>query len=101
MSVDAITAALSGLRAAGARLRSSAHNVANLLTEDFHPERVVQSAEPQGGVSVRVERFPEPAEVDLAAELVEQQRASLAGRASLRVLDTQLGLLGCVLDLHR
>jgi len=101
MPVDAITASLSGLRAAGERLRSSAHNVANLLTEDFHPERVVQSAEPQGGVSVQVEHSPAPAEVDLAAELVEQQRAVLAGRASLRVLETQMGLLGSVLDLHR
>jgi flagellar basal body rod protein FlgG len=100
MLLDALSAAVSGVRAAGARLRSSAHNVANLLTEDFHPERVVQAAEAQGGVNTRVERSPAPAEVDLAAELVEQQRAALAGKASLRVIDVQLDLLGRVIDLH-
>ena len=101
MLIDATSAALSGLRAAGARLGSSAHDVANLLTEDFHPERAVQSAEPTGGVSTRVERAPAPAEVDLASELVDQDLAALQGRASLRVLDVQLGLLGSLLDLHR
>ena len=101
MRIDPATAALSGLRAAGVRLRSSAHNVANLLTEDFHPERVVQEAEATGGVSARVERSAQPAEVDLASELVDQQVASLQGRASLRVLETHLGMLGRILDLHR
>jgi hypothetical protein len=101
MRLDAISAALSGVRAAGVRLRASAHSVANLLTDDFHPERVVQSAEAQGGVSTRVERSPVPAEVDLASELVDQQLASLQARASLRVLEVESDLLGRVLDLHR
>ena len=101
MQIDPATAALSGLRAAGVRLRSSAHNVANLLTEDFHPERVVQEAEAVGGVSTRVERSPAPAEVDLASELVDQQLASLQGRACLRVLDVHFDMLGSILDLHR
>jgi hypothetical protein len=99
--IDAASAALSGLRASGVRLRSSAHDVANLLTADFRPERVVQSAEAGGGVSTRVERAAQPAEVDLAAELFEQQLASLQGRACLRVLDVHFDLLGTVLDLHR
>lgn len=100
MRIDPATAALSGLRAAGARMRSSAHNVANLLTEDFHPERVVQEAEGSGGVSTRVERSPRPAEVDLATELVDQQQALLQGKACLRVLDTHFDMLGSILDLH-
>jgi flagellar hook protein FlgE len=100
MEIDPASAALSGLRAAGVRLRSSAHNVANLLTEDFHPQRVVQEAEASGGVSTRIERSARPAEVDLASELVDQQLASLQGRACLRVLDTQFDILGSLLDLH-
>jgi flagellar basal body rod protein FlgC len=130
MKVDAASVALSGLRASGERLRASAHNVANLLTEDFRPERVVQSAEAEGGVSTTVERAAPsralveraapsralveraapsralveraaaPAEVDLASELVDQQLAALQGKASLRVLDVHLDMLGSVLDLH-
>jgi flagellar basal body rod protein FlgC len=100
MKVDAASVALSGLRASGERLRASAHNVANLLTEDFRPERVVQSAEAEGGVSTTVERAATPAEVDLASELVDQQLAALQGKASLRVLDVHLDMLGSVLDLH-
>jgi flagellar basal body rod protein FlgG len=101
MPIDALSAALSGVRAAGVRLQVSAHNVANLGTDDFHPERVVQMDDALSGVQTRVERSPVPAEVDLASELVEQRLASLQGRASLRVLDVQLGLLGSLLDLHR
>ena len=101
MLIDATSAAISGLRAAGVRLGTSAHNVANLLTEDFRSERVIQSDEPTRGVSARVERAPVPAEVDLASEFVDQDLAALQGRASLRVLDVQLDLLGSLLDLHR
>ena len=100
MQIGPATAALSGLRAAGVRLRSSAHNVANLLTEDFHPERVVQEAEGSGGVSTRVERSAQPSEVDLATELVDQQQAMLQARACLRVLDTHFDMPGSILHLH-
>jgi flagellar basal body rod protein FlgC len=101
MSIDPSSAALSGLRASGVRLRSSAHNVANLLTEDFRAERVIQAAEAGGGVSTLVERAAQPAEVDLASELVDQRLAALQGRACLRVLEVHHDLLGSVLDLHR
>lgn len=99
MTISATSAGLSGLQAAGARLGASAHNVANWLTEDFHPERTVLSARAEGGVDAQRERSAEPAEVDLAAELVEQRLAAVQGRASLRVIETGLDLLGSVLDI--
>ena len=41
--------ALSGLNASQARLNTAAHNIANSQTEDFHRQRVQQTALPQGG----------------------------------------------------
>jgi flagellar hook protein FlgE len=99
MTISATSAGLSGLQAAGVRLRASAHNVANWMTEDFHPERVIQSARAEGGVSTQVERSAEPQPVDLAEQLVEQRLAALQGRACLRVIDTELDMLGSLLDL--
>jgi len=96
---DAISSGLSGMQAASARLSSSAHNVANWLTEDFRPERVVQSTRAGGGVDFHVERAASPAEVDLASELVGQRVSAHAYRASLRVVETNLSLRGTLLDL--
>ena len=100
MRVDGLSIGLSGIRAAGTRLRSSAHNVANLLTESFRPERVVQQDRAGGGVTASVERAATPQPVDLAGELVDQQLASLQGKASMRAIDTQLDVLGSLLDIR-
>lgn len=99
MTISATSAGLSGLQAAGVRMSASAHNVANLQTEEFHPERVVQSERAEGGVSAHIERSAEPESVDLARELVDQRMADLQARASLRVIDTELEMLGSVLDI--
>ena len=101
MSVTAngLSIGISGIRAADEKLRASAHNVANLLTEDFHPERVVQQERAEGGVSVEVERSAEPQEVDLAQEIVDQQLASLQARASMQTIETQLEVLGSLIDI--
>ena len=98
MKINTQSIALSGMQAAQQRLRSSAHNVANVLTEDFHPERTVQQARTEGGVSVSVERSATPQSVDLAQEIVNQQLASHQFKAAVRVLETDLGLLGDLLD---
>ncbi|MFQ5698141.1 MAG: flagellar basal body rod protein [Myxococcota bacterium] len=91
--------ALSGISAAEVRLGASAHNVANLLTKDFRPLRSHQTAVAQGGTRAQVEQAPAPETVDLAGELVNQMTASLQARASMRVLGTDLGLIGSLLDL--
>ncbi len=48
--------ALSGMRAAQTQLGVSAHNVANVATEGFKRQTVVQTEQPDGGVSAAVTR---------------------------------------------
>lgn len=91
--------ALSGIAAAGVRMGVSAHNVANLTTEDFHPLRSYQESVAGGGTRVQVERSPTAETVDLAGEIVNQMTASLQARASMQVLKTDMGLIGSLLDL--
>lgn len=89
--------ALSGLQAAQTQLQASANNVANAQTEGYRRDAVRQQAEPDGGVSARVEKLPEPG-ADLAADLVEQKMASYTFQANLKVLKTADTLAGSVLD---
>ena len=96
MSSLAVTA-LSGLQAAQAQLQTSANNVANSQTEGYRREVVRQQAQADGGVSVRVEKLPEPGS-DLAADLVGQKMASYAFQANLKVLKTADTLAGSILD---
>lgn len=96
MSSLAVTA-LSGLQAAQTRVQASANNVANSQTEGYRREVVQQQAEPNGGVSTRVEKLPEPG-ADLAADLVEQKMAAYSFQANLQVLKTDEKLAGSLLD---
>lgn len=81
------------------RLSASAHNVANLLTEDFHPQRTVQQSLPDGGGSIARVETSEQTGVELTHEIVEQTLADLQARASLRAAEVQLDGLGTLLDL--
>jgi flagellar hook protein FlgE len=96
---DALSNALSGIDAASARIAVSAHNIANLTTESFHPQRVVQRTRDGGGVDFSVQTSPEPREVDLAREFVDQIGAKVQFQASLRVIGTDLSMKGSLLDL--
>ena len=91
----------SGLAAATRRLGASAHNVANLQTAGFVPQRVVTHSLPHGGVSTemvpaQIPEDPRPgappfgpsSHVDLAFETVERISASASFRANLAVLET-------------
>lgn len=93
-----MSTALSGLSAAQERLRASAHNTANLQTQDFRPERVVLATSESGGVQAEVERGRE-AQVSAERELVEQRSATYTYVANLRVLETQLRAQGSLLDI--
>ena len=99
----ATSISLSGLQAQQLRLHGSAHNVANLLTDDFKSQRIDLVARPQGGVQARVSttdtpgppRF-DPVTGDLAGEdsntdmvhevvtLITSQRAYEANLAAIR-----------------
>ncbi len=100
LRIDSQSIALSGIEAAKRQIGASSHNVANMLTEDFRPLRTQLSERADGGVQASVVRAEEPAPVDLAREIVDMEVASLQAKASARVLETGLGLLGSLLDLH-
>lgn len=94
-----LSTALSGISAAQERLRASAHNVANLQTPGFRPERVEASSLPdEAGVSTQTLRS-QSAEVSAERELVEQRSATYSFVANLRVLQTQIRAEGTLLDI--
>ncbi|NNL65839.1 MAG: flagellar basal body rod protein [Myxococcales bacterium] len=96
---DIASIALSGIAAGFVRIGSAAHNVANLTTEDFHPLRTRQQTVAGGGTRAFAERSPVAAEVDLAAEIVEQMRGEHQALAAMRVLDADARTKGALLDL--
>lgn len=97
---NALSNGLSGIEAAKRRIGASSHNVANMLTEDFRPLRAFGEDVAGGGARTVVEQAGTPAPVDLAREFVESDLAVVAGKASARVMETELELLGSVLDLR-
>lgn len=99
MPSSAISSALSGFNVASVRIDAASHNVANLQTEDFKPVRTHQHARAEGGVVVQVETAAQPEPVDLAGEIVGMVTASVQAQASLRVVETETGLIGSLLDL--
>ncbi len=99
MKADATSIALSGIKAGETRLRGASHNLANLLTEDFHPVRTEQEEVAEGGTRATQRRASQPEDVSIAEQLAEQTLASLQVEASARALDTALDTLGSVLDI--
>lgn len=97
--MDALGIALSGMQGAQTRVAVSAHNVANWLTEDFRPQRVVQSAQPGGGVDVRVRSADRAARPSLAREAALQIQASTQYTASARVFQAGAEMRGQLVDL--
>jgi len=96
---------LSGLQAQRLRLQSSAHNVANLLTDDFKSQRVDLFELRQGGVTGRVsntdtpgaprfdtvtgELLGEHSNTDLVHEVLTQITAQRAYEANLAVIEAE------------
>ena len=99
LSMDPLSTALSGIRSAELRLGASAHNVANLNTPDFRPLRTLQSSVAGGGSTAHVVQEPDPQEVDLVREFVEQFRAAHQFGAALHVLRTTAETRGLLVDM--
>ncbi len=99
MKADATSIALSGIKAGETRLKGASHNLANLLTKDFHPVRTEQEDVAEGGTRAKLERASQPEEVSIVEQIVEQSLASLQVEASARALDTALETLGSILDI--
>lgn len=96
MSIS-LSTALSGISAANERLRASAGNVASLSAGGQKREQVDLSTLPGGGVEARSRIVNQP--VSAAGEMVEQQSATYAFVANLKVLQTQLRPEGALLDI--
>ena len=97
--MDSLGIALSGMQSAGVRVAVSAHNVANGLTEDFRPQRAVQTSLPGGGAEARVQQAERPAPVSVAREVVGQIQASVQYDASARVFAVGAQMKGSLIDL--
>jgi flagellar hook protein FlgE len=106
--LQAVSAALSGLRAQQTRLSVSANNVANQNTLGFQKARALLEEDAGGGVRARVERVGDrielsgdaqeaPSNVDLVEEVGELVEAPQSFRANAAVLraadDAQKSLL--------
>jgi len=91
--------AQTGLQAAQLRMDVSAHNIANMNTLGFTPQRVREQAlAPRAGVSAQVVRADHPG-VALEREAVEQIAASLAYKANVFVLRMAQATTGTLLDI--
>ena len=98
--MGALDIAVTGMASAEVRLAASAHNVANLVTENVRPLRTTQvSVEPGAGSVAFAQQTALPEPVDYAQEFVQQVLASLQYRASARVVATDAAMRGSLLDL--
>ena len=97
--MDALGTALSGMQSAQARVGVSAHNVANLLTKDFRPQRAVQTSLPSGGSVARGEQARSPEPVSIAREVVGQMQASTQYSASARIFQVGSEMRGQLIDM--
>lgn len=97
--MEALGIALSGMQSAGVRVAVSAHNVANLMTEDFRPQRAVQTSLPNGGTEARVQQTGRPEPVSIAQEVVGQTLASVQYDASAKVFKVGADMKGTLIDM--
>jgi flagellar hook protein FlgE len=99
MKIGALYTAVSGINSASRRIGASAHNLANLGTEDFRPLRSHQSSVAEGGSEVQITQEQEPRQVEIQDEIVEQILASVQAKASMRTVETESSLIGSLLDI--
>jgi flagellar hook-associated protein FlgK len=99
VSMDTMGIGLSGMQSAQTRVAVSAHNVANLLTEDFRPQRVLQTSVAGGGSQTAIETSPTLEPVSLDQEMIDQIVSKAQFKASARVVDVGLEMRGSLLDI--
>eukprot|EP01030_Chromulinospumella_sphaerica_P024702 gene24702-24800_t len=78
-------------------MNASAHNVANLATEDFKRQEAVQTEQSGGGVSTRVREAGTSGNA-LEQDVVTQLQAKNSFIANLAVFKTQDKMAGALLD---
>lgn len=113
--VNGIYSAISALKGFGKKLGVTAHNVANINTDEFKKSKAVFQQTPPSGVMVSINRietpgFPLPAEegtsevressnVELEEEVINLVTTKHAYTANLKTLKTEDEILGTILDI--
>ena len=95
--MSAINSAVSGMQAAQTRLGAAAHNVANLSTENFRRQTVIQSEQAAGGVYAGVSQSSVVGN-SLEGDLVGQLVAKSEFLANLAVFKAGSSMLGSLFD---
>lgn len=85
------------MRAAQTNLQASAHNIANLDTEGFRREQVLNESRSLGGVEATVSRVADVGNA-IETDLVGQLQAKNAFLANLAVFRAHDRLMGSLLD---
>lgn len=89
--------ALSGMNVAQTQLNASANNIANLGTEGFKRQQVLQREQTGGGVKATITRAQSEG-VSLETDVVAQLQAKNAFLANLAVFKTSNTMAGALLD---
>ena len=89
--------ATSGMRAADAALRTSAHNLANLETAGFRRERALNTTRAEGGVEASTQ-LTQVEGSSIEQDLVAQLQAKNAFLANLAVFRSDAQATGNLLD---
>lgn len=87
----------SGMAVAQTRLQTSAHNIANLQTENFRRQQVDQTPQSGGGVSTKISQAAQMGTA-LEADVVAQLQAKNEFLANLSVFKTSNKMQGALLD---
>lgn len=86
----------SGLRAAQTNLNNTAHSIANVNTEGFTPQKLIQSETIPSGTRVSAAK---PESQDLARDMTDLTVSKNAYTANLKMVKLQDNLLGELIDL--
>jgi len=89
---------ISGMNVAQTWLQTSAHNIANLNTQDFRRQELTQSTLAEGGVRADVVRADNIGS-DLETDMVQQLQARNSFLANLKVFKIRNAVLGSLLDI--
>lgn len=97
--MDVMNNAASAIRAHTRGLLVSAHNTANVLTEDYHPLANIVTSAPGGGVTSHIETREDVEGVDLVEESLNSLASERAIEANLAVLKASEKTLGVLIDI--
>ena len=114
--IPSVNSTLSALQAYRKSMRVTAHNIANVNTEEFKKSRAIMKEGAHGGVEVEVSKVNTPghryqkfdgdqlvekesSNVDLAEEIPDLIVTQHTYQANLKVLQTRDKMLGTTLDI--